>query len=140
MGNIFLQILFGVLLILALIPLHEWLHAIAYKFTGAKKTSFDMNLKRFYFLAIADRFVANKQEFQFVALCPFVIITLALLIAAFFSGESWIVTLFTTLTIHSMACSGDFALLSYFEFNRKKNIVTYDDKENKVSFFYGKEK
>ncbi len=59
--------------------------------------------------------------------------------ASFFTGEPWKVTLFTTLLIHSIACSGDFALLSYFEFNRKKNIVTYDDKENKVSFFYGKE-
>jgi hypothetical protein len=65
---------------------------------------------------------------------------LALLITSFLTGEVWKVMLFTTLMIHTIACSGDFALLSYFEFNRKKEVVTYDDKENKVSFFYGREK
>ena len=139
-GKIFLRIFFGLLLVLVLIPFHEWIHALAYQSQGAKQTSFDANLKRFYFLAIADRFVTSKREFIIIALAPFVAISLALLMASFFSGESWKVTLFTTLTIHSLACSGDFALLSYFEFNKKKKVVTYDDKENKVSFFYVREK
>ncbi|HLA60227.1 MAG TPA: DUF3267 domain-containing protein [Puia sp.] len=138
--KILLQIFLGILLTLALIPFHEWIHALAYKSQGAKQTSFDANLKRFYFLAIADKFVTGKREFKIVALAPFLIISLALIIASCFSGESWKITLFTTLTIHSLACSGDFALLSYFEFNKKKEVVTYDDKENKVSFFYGREK
>ena len=34
-------------------------------------------------------------------------------------------------------CSGDFGLLSYFEFNKDKQVVTYDDIENKISYFYG---
>ena len=34
-------------------------------------------------------------------------------------------------------CSGDFGLLNYFEFNKEKQIVTYDDVENKISYFYG---
>jgi hypothetical protein len=138
--KLLLQILFGVLLTLALIPFHEWIHALAYKSQGAKKTTFDANLKRFYFLAIADHFVTSKREFKIVALAPFLVISLALFIASYLTGEGWKVTLFTTLTIHSLACSGDFALLSYFEFNKKKNVVTYDDKKNKVSFFYGREK
>ncbi len=137
--QILIQILLGVLLTLALIPFHEWIHALAYKSQGAKQTSFDANLKRFYFLAIADQFVTSKREFIIVALAPFLVISLALLITSFLTGEVWKVTLFTTLTIHSLACSGDFALLSYFEFNRNKEVVSYDDKENKVSFFYGKE-
>ena len=28
-------------------------------------------------------------------------------------------------------------LLSYFEFHQEKGIVTYDDVENKISYFYG---
>ena len=136
--QILIQILLGVLLTLALIPFHEWIHALAYKSQGAKQTSFDANLKRFYFLAIADKFVTNKREFIIVALAPFLVISLALLITSFITGEGWKVTLFTTLMIHTIACAGDFALLSYFEFNRKKEVVTYDDKENKVSFFYVK--
>ena len=138
--KILLQILFGVLLTLALVPFHEWIHALAYKSQGAKQTSFDANLKRFYFLAIADHFVTSKWEFIIVALAPFLVISLALFIASYLSGESWKVTLFTTLAIHSLACAGDFALLSYFEFNKQKKVVTYDDKKNKVSFFYGREK
>jgi hypothetical protein len=138
-GVILPQILFGILLTLALVPVHELIHALAYKLLGAKKTSFDANFKRFYFLTIADQFVISRLEFKIIALAPFLVISLASLITSFLSGE-WKVTFFTALTIHSLACSGDFALLSYFEFNRKKEVVTYDDKENKVSFFYGKSK
>ena len=131
--QILIQILLGVLLTLALIPFHEWIHALAYKSQGAKQTSFDANLKRFYFLAIADKFVTSKREFLIITLTPLIVISLALLITSFLTG-----VLFTTLMIHTIACSGDFALLSYFEFNRKKEVITYDDKENKVSFFYVK--
>ncbi|MEJ0081713.1 MAG: DUF3267 domain-containing protein [Puia sp.] len=137
--KILIQIVFGFLLTLALVPFHELIHALAYKLEGAKRTSFDANFKRFYFLAIADQFVASKREFKIVALAPFLVISMALLIVSFFSGEGWKVTMATTLTIHSLACSGDFALLSYFEFNRKKEVVSYDDKENKVSFFFGRD-
>jgi len=35
-------------------------------------------------------------------------------------------------------CAGDFGILSYFEFNKEKQVVTYDDVENNVSYFYGK--
>jgi len=138
--NILTQIVFGFLLTLALVPVHELIHALAYKLMGAKKTSFDANLKRFYFLAIADQFVTSRQEFKIIALAPFLVISLALLIASFLVNDGWKITIFTMLTIHSFACSGDFGLLSYFEYNRKKEVVTYDDKENKVSFFYGKSK
>lgn len=130
----------GVVCSLLLIPFHELLHAFAYKLQGAKQTSYDMNLRKFYFLAIADKFVASRREFQIVALFPFVVISLALLFSALIAGETWKITLLTTLTIHSMFCSGDFALLSYFEVNRGLHVVTYDDKEHKISFFYGKEK
>jgi hypothetical protein len=139
-AKILLQMLVGFLVTLALVPVHELIHALAYKLAGAKKTSFDYNLKKFYFLAIADKFVTGKQEFKFIALAPFLIISIALLIVSFLKGEPWKITLYTTLLIHTMACAGDFALLSYFEFYKKKEVVTYDDKENKVSFFYEKNK
>jgi hypothetical protein len=37
---------------------------------------------------------------------------------------------------HTAMCSGDFGLLNYFEFYKDKEIVTYDDVENKISYFY----
>lgn len=42
------------------------------------------------------------------------------------------------LLAHTAMCSGDFGLLSYFEFNKEKNVVSYDDVENKISYFYAK--
>jgi hypothetical protein len=138
-SKILLRVSLGVLLTFALVPFHELIHGLAYKLAGAKNTSYDANLRKFYFLAIADKFVTGKQEFKFIALAPFMIISLTLLMISFLTGEPWKIVLFTTLLIHSIACSGDFALLSYFEFNKKMNVVTYDDKENKVSFFFGKE-
>ena len=139
-SRILFRVSLGILLTFALVPIHEMIHGIAYKLLGAKNTSYDVHLKKFYFLAIADKFVTSRREFKIIALAPFLIISSVLLIASFVSGDPWKITLFTTLLIHTIACSGDFALLSYFEFNKKKEVVTYDDKENKVSFFYGKEK
>lgn len=134
------QVFFGILLFLALIPVHEFIHVLAYKLVGAKQTSYDVNLKKFYFLAIADKFVTSESEFKIVALAPFLVITGVLLAIPFLSGDLWKVSIFTALLTHSIGCSGDFALLSYFEFNKEKQVVTYDDKENNVSFFYGREK
>ena len=139
-NKILLRVSLGILLSFALIPIHELIHALVYKLLGAKKTSYDVNLKKFYFLAIADQFVASKGEFQIVALAPFLIISLALIASAFLAGELWKIAMLSMLMTHSALCSGDFALLSYFEFNKKKKVVTYDDKENMTSFFYGKEK
>jgi len=33
---------------------------------------------------------------------------------------------------------GDFELLSYFEFHKNKQVVTYDNKDNGISYFYRK--
>ena len=132
-------LLIGVPATFLLIPLHEFIHIIAYKLQGATETSYDYNLKKFYFLAVADKFVANKKEFRIVALAPFVIITAALMISLFFVGPLAKIIMLTTLTIHTTFCSGDFALLSYFEFNNDKEVITYDDKNNKISYFYMKD-
>ena len=75
---------YGLALAFGLIPLHEYIHVLAYKSQGATQTSYDANWKKFYFMAIADKFVANKKEFQIVALAPFVVISLTLLILLFF--------------------------------------------------------
>jgi hypothetical protein len=130
---------YGALLAFLLIPLHEYIHVLAYRSQGAKNTSYDVNLKKFYFLALADRFVANKREFTIVALAPFVTITLGLLAALPFAGQYWNFAIFGMLFTHTMCCSGDFGLLSYFEFNKHKQPVTYDDNANRVSYFLGKE-
>jgi hypothetical protein len=137
-GDRFAHLSYGIALAFLLVPLHEFIHVLAYKSQGAKNTSYDANLKKFYFMALADKFVANKKEFEVVALAPFVIISSMLLVLLFVVNPSWMLTVMGVLLTHTAMCAGDFGLLSYFEFHQDKSPVTYDDTENKVSYFYGR--
>jgi hypothetical protein len=130
----------GLAIALLLVPLHEYIHVIAYKINGATNTSYDANLKKFYFMALADKFVANKREFQIVALAPFLIISIILIGIIFLVNENWKLSIMATLLAHTAMCSGDFGLLSYFDYHRDKDIVTYDVVENNISYFYGRQK
>jgi hypothetical protein len=135
-GLVLLYLLYGIGLALLLIPLHELIHKLAYKAQGARRTSVYVNLRRFYFLAMADKFVANRKEFTIVALAPFVVITLSLLTIVFFLNPLWQVSVLSAIITHNICCTGDFGLLSYFDFHKNKQVITFDDKENKSTFFY----
>ncbi|MBC7937551.1 MAG: DUF3267 domain-containing protein [Rhizobacter sp.] len=130
----------GLAMAFALIPIHEYIHALAYKYQGAHHTSYDVNWKKFYFMAIADKFVANKKEYQMVALAPFFVISTTLIILLFFTDRLWSFTVLGILLTHTAFSSGDFGMLSYFEYHKDKDVVTYDDREHGISYFYGKEK
>ncbi|MBV5314302.1 MAG: DUF3267 domain-containing protein [Prolixibacteraceae bacterium] len=137
-GDRFTHFSYGLAIAFALLPLHEYIHVLAYKSQGATNTSYDANLKKFYFMALADKFVANKKEFEIVALAPFIVITTTLVILLFVANANWTLTISSVLLAHTAMCSGDFGLLSYFEFNKEKQTVTFDDVENKISYFYGR--
>ncbi len=130
----------GVLIVVALIPIHELIHAIAYKLCGAQKISFTINLKSFVFLTVADRFVASRKEFIGIALAPFLIITSVLIAGYFFSGPYLKCSFVTALMCHTFLCSGDFGLTSYFLFHKHEELVTYDDSQQKASYFLVREK
>lgn len=138
LGKRFTYFAYGLALAFVVLPLHEYLHVLAYKSQGATNTSYDANLKKLYFMALADKFVANKKEFEMVALAPFVVITTVLTGLFFVVNAHWVLTLAGVLLAHTAMCSGDFGLLSYFEFHKDKETVTYDDVENKISYFYGR--
>lgn len=133
-----IRLFYGFGVAFLLLPVHEFVHVLAYKSQGALHTSYDANLKKFYFLAVADKFVANKREFRIVALAPIVLISTFLIILSFFTGPLWTLTVLGALLVHTAFCSGDFGMLCYFDFHENKDIVTYDDRAEKVSFFYGK--
>lgn len=136
-GDRFTHFSYGLAIAFALLPLHEYIHVLVYKSQGATNTSYDANLKKFYFMALADKFVANKREFEVVAIAPFIIITTTLIIFLFVANTNWTLTISSVLLAHTVMCSGDFGLLSFFEFHKGKEPVTYDDVENKISYFYG---
>ena len=127
---------YGIFIAFLLIPLHELIHMMAYKHVGAKKTSFDMNLKKFYFMAIADQFVADKQKFKIVIWAPFASISLICLVLAALLPIEWSLTALGTFFTHAIFCSGDFGLLSYLINHSDKDIYTYDDAESKITYFF----
>ena len=135
-GTRVLYLSWGVLLSFLLIPLHELLHAMAYKYVGAKKTSYDANWKKFYFMAMADQFVADYKEFRIVALTPLVVISLGLIILTFLPLGLWKFAFTSILITHSLFSSGDIALLNYFETFKDQGLITYDDKAARMTYFY----
>lgn len=132
----FLHFFYGFSLAFLLIPLHEYLHALAYRYVGATQISYGADIKKFVFFALADKFVADSREFRIVALTPFVCITLFSIFLCFFLPIQWIYTVLGLIFTHSLFCGGDFGLLSYLWEHREKNLVTFDDVPAKVSYFY----
>lgn len=131
----------GILLVFTLlIPLHEGIHGLAYKLVGAPRVSYGVNWKKFYFYAVADKFVIDRNSFIFIALAPFFVITL-LIVAIFFMAfveMKWV--LWGVLFMHTAACAGDFAMVSFYEKYREcEEMVTFDDVKENISFFYVKE-
>jgi len=61
-----------------------------------------------------------------------------LLLLLIISSYNWSLTILGILLCHTAISSGDFALLCYFEFHRDKEVVTYDNVEEKASYFYGR--
>jgi len=130
----------GCALSFLLIPLHEYIHAIAYRVCGAREVSYDADLKKMVFMAIAHRFVAGSKEFRFVAIAPFSAISIIAFTVIPFLGSHYIFTALGLIFMHAAFCGGDFAMLSYLDLHKDKEVVTWDDKENKVTYFYGKSK
>lgn len=73
-------------------------------------------------MALADKFVANKREFKIAALAPFIVITTTLIILLFLANTNLKLTISAVLFAHTAMCSGDFGLLSYFEFNKENKL------------------
>ena len=135
------QFLYGLIISMTIvIPLHELIHAIGYFILGARKIRFGAALKHFAFYAVADDFVTNRAGFIFLALSPFIIVSL-LNLAGFILVPGYAsYTYISVLFFHATMCAGDFALLSYFEFHRDKELYTFDDVRNKTSYFYYRKK
>lgn len=119
-----------------LIPIHELLHGIAYKMVGAPKVSYGVNWQAFYFYAVADRFVVGRPGIWFVALAPFVVITLSAIGFAFYVSLNYQWLLYGVIFMHTGACAGDVAILSFFERHSERVIYTYDDVKNNISYFF----
>ena len=135
------QFLYGLIISMTIVvPMHELIHALGYFLLGARKIRFGAVLRHFAFYAVADDFVANRAGFIFLALSPFIIVSILNLLGFFLVGGYAGYTYISVLFFHATMCAGDFAMLSYFEYHRDKELYTFDDVKNKTSYFYYRKK
>ena len=124
-------------LFLLILPLHELLHAAAYRLAGARDIRWDYSLRMAAVWVIAHRFVATVRPFVFVALAPFVVINTALLAAALAWPQRAVFLLFVLLW-HLHGSIGDWSLLNFIWLHRRRGFWTFDDAESGKSYFFGR--
>jgi putative zincin peptidase len=126
-----------VVLFVIVLPLHELVHAIAYRLAGARDVRWDYSARMLAVWVVAHRFVADTRAFAFVALAPFVVINAALIVAAILWPGIAVFLLFVLLW-HLHGASGDWALLNFVWLHRARGVWTYDDADAGRSWFYGR--
>lgn len=127
-----------ILLPLICVPLHEILHVIPYVVSGARNIRFGMDLKQYLFYVTAHRYVAGPLQFRIVAVAPFLIISIFVLVLIAIVPGLWKWSLSVFLFVHATMCAGDFALLNLYFLNREKQIYTWDDADKKEAYFFEK--
>jgi len=136
-GGIMKQYLYGLIISFsAMIPIHEIIHGIIYVLLGARKVRFGAEFKQFAFYAVADEFVTGKTGFYILAIGPFLIISILNLLGFLLVPGIASYTYISILFFHTTMCLGDFALMSYYDTNKDKDIYTFDDVKNRISYFY----
>ncbi len=127
------------LLIFVLLPIHEGIHGLVFKVLGAEKVGFGWTPKTLMVYAYAQKFVMSLKENAIVAVMPFLVITLALLIA-FFALPEYKTLIVSTFVLHTYGCLGDFILINYYFKYRHKQMFTYDDiDEAGMTYFFEKD-
>jgi len=118
------------------IPVHEILHIIPFRLSGATNIRVGMDLKQYLFYVTAHRYVANPVQFRLVAILPFLVISLLLLILILYLPGLWKWSISLFFFFHTTMCAGDFALLNFYSLNNDKKIFTWDDADKKIAYFY----
>jgi hypothetical protein len=120
-----------------LVIIHELLHGLALKLTGAPTVRYGGDLLKFVFYAEADKFVLGRKPFLFVALIPLIVvqaITIAGIILWF--SHPFVYFFLILMTFHSFFCSGDIALATLFIRFPGREVFTYDNREEKTSYYF----
>lgn len=118
------------------IPVHELLHIIPYFISGARKIRIGMDLKQYLFYVTAHRYVATPTQFRIVAIIPFLLISIALIVLILIIPGVWKWSLSLFLFVHATMCAGDFALLNFYFLKKGRKIYTWDDADRKIAYFY----
>ncbi len=120
-----------------LVLIHELLHGLVLKLAGAPKVTFGMVPGRFIFYAEADRFVLGRAPFLWVAFTPLFavqIVTLVMIILLY--DQPMVYFPLMVMCIHSFFCAGDVALVTLFYRFPGLEVYTYDNREEKTSYYF----
>ena len=119
-----------------LVIIHEGIHGIALKLTGAKTIRFGAYLKKFIFYAEANRHVLNRKQFTLLALAPLLVVQIVTFAGiGLYWNQSFVYFWIITMSTHSLFCTGDIGLLSVF-YSSENELYTFDVNEEKRSYFY----
>ena len=119
-----------------LIPVHEGLHLIPFRLSGARDIRYGADLRQGIIYVTAHRFVADLRLFSVVAFTPFVVITAGIGAAMIFCSPWWQWVLSLALFTHTTMCAGDAALIGFMRGFSHRNVYTWDDADRKEAYFY----
>ena len=132
-------VVFSILGCALIIPVHEFIHWIAYKKEGANDVRFGAIWKSFVFYAAAHNFAADYKTFRRIALAPFYILSVLLVLLFLFPVPLWgKISIAAILLFHIISCSGDLSMLSYMKRDKRRNVITVDDIDNRFTYFMEK--
>jgi hypothetical protein len=122
---------------IALLPVHEHVHAAAYRIVGAHQVRVHYTLRTLSAYCVADGSVVGGRAFAWVCLAPFIILNTALLVVLLALPPGPLRLAFSGgLLLHIGATSGDVAFLNFVWRWRHRQIWTYDDDARAKSFFF----
>jgi hypothetical protein len=123
---------------LLLLPVHEALHWIAYRMTGAREVLVHYEWRRITAHCVANRVVVRRQSFIMICFLPLAILNpLLLALGLAFPTGAWQLVSAAALLLHTGAVSGDVALVNLLWGARQsREVWTYDDVEAGQSYFF----
>lgn len=134
--SFFKWLILGIPATFLLVPLHEMIHGIMFRWYGAKDVRYGVIWRYLMFYAVAHAFVTNYRQFRYIAMAPFVVISLLSAVVYFFvpaEGKALVLGLYS---FHTLCCAGDFGLCGYFYIYRHQDPVSFDDANTGTSYFY----
>lgn len=128
----------AILLPILLIPVHEGIHVATLWLLGGRNIRVGADLKNFLIYVISHRQVIGPRSFLTIALSPFLIISIAMILLIYTLTPLWQWAIALGLVVHTTMCAGDMAMAAFYYSHRKKKIYTMDDADAKVACFYEK--
>ncbi len=129
-GGVLLPFGLGMLAMIFMVIPHEFIHGMAYKATGAKKVVYGADWTKLVFHASAPFHPINFRQMLVVALSPFVVLTLLLVLGLSGSTGTWWWFFYGLLAMHTQGCFGDFAMVNFFARQQDpEKWITFDDAE-----------